>query len=206
MRRLCNDAVREALIVLWEASDRVCGKRLRPLVPILIEAMEQHGHLLVTPEVRLALPAMSAATIDRALHGVREPGGGRKGSVANLGPVAPWRMLVGSWFGGRRVLIEFKGSHFERDVILWGVRWYAAYPISYRQLEEMMQDRGVEVDHSTLNRWVSSMSHCWSRNFVRASVQWVAVGEWTRPISGSKVSGSTCIEPSTRLVPPWTSC
>jgi transposase-like protein len=44
-------------------------------------------------------------------------------------------------------LIEFKGSHFERDVILWGVRWYVAYPISYRQLEEMMQDRGVEVDH-----------------------------------------------------------
>ena len=51
-------------------------------------------------------------------------------------------------------MIEFKGSHFERDVILWGVRWYVAYPISYRQLEEMMQERGVEVDHSTLNRWV----------------------------------------------------
>jgi putative transposase len=33
-------------------------------------------------------------------------------------------------------MIEFKGSHFERDVILWGVRWYVAYPISYRQLEE----------------------------------------------------------------------
>ena len=51
-------------------------------------------------------------------------------------------------------MIDFKGSHFERDVILWGVRWYVAYPISYRQLEEMMQERGVEVDHSTLNRWV----------------------------------------------------
>ncbi len=50
--------------------------------------------------------------------------------------------------------IDFKGSHFERDVILWGVRWYVAYPISYRQLEEMMQERGVEVDHATLNRWV----------------------------------------------------
>ena len=35
-----------------------------------------------------------------------------------------------------------------------GVRWYVAYPISYRQLEEMMEDRGVEVDQSTLNRWV----------------------------------------------------
>jgi putative transposase len=52
------------------------------------------------------------------------------------------------------VSIEFKGSHFERDVILWGVRWYVAYPISYRQLEEMMEERGVEGDHSTLSRWV----------------------------------------------------
>ena len=51
-------------------------------------------------------------------------------------------------------MIEFKGSHFEREVILWGIRWYVAYPISYRQLEEMLQERGVEVDHSTLNRWV----------------------------------------------------
>ena len=53
---------------------------------------------------------------------------------------------------GRQAMIEFKGSHFEREVILWGVRWYVAYPISYRQLEEMMQERGVEVDHATLNR------------------------------------------------------
>ena len=50
--------------------------------------------------------------------------------------------------------IEFKGSHFERDVILSGVRWYVAYTLSYRQIEEMMQERGVEVDHSTLHRWV----------------------------------------------------
>ena len=51
-------------------------------------------------------------------------------------------------------MIDFKGSHFEREVILWGIRWYVAYPISYRQLEEMLEERGVEVDHSTLNRWV----------------------------------------------------
>ena len=77
-RRLYNDAVREALIVLWEASDRVCGKRLRSLLPILVEAMERHGHLQLAPEVRAGLLAMSAATIDRALHQAREPGGGRK--------------------------------------------------------------------------------------------------------------------------------
>jgi len=42
-------------------------------------------------------------------------------------------------------MIEFKGSHFERDVILWGVRWYVAYPISYRQLEEMMEERASRL-------------------------------------------------------------
>ena len=51
-------------------------------------------------------------------------------------------------------MVNFKGSQFEREIILWAVRWYVAYPISYRQLEEMMGERGVTVDHSTLNRWV----------------------------------------------------
>ena len=77
-RRLYSEAVREALIVIWEASDRICGKRLRPLVPILVAAMERHGHLHLVPEVRAGLEAMSAATIDRALRDAREPGGGRK--------------------------------------------------------------------------------------------------------------------------------
>ena len=48
----------------------------------------------------------------------------------------------------------FKWRHFAPDIILWGVRWYCLYPVSYRQLEEMMCDRGVEADHSTLSRWV----------------------------------------------------
>jgi putative transposase len=39
--------------------------------------------------------------------------------------------------------MDFKGSHFEHKIVLWGVRWYVAYPISYRQLEEMMGERGV---------------------------------------------------------------
>ncbi len=51
-------------------------------------------------------------------------------------------------------MIKFKRSHFEHDVILWGARWYVDYPIRYRQLEEMMEERGVEVVHSTLYRWV----------------------------------------------------
>jgi hypothetical protein len=75
-RRVYDLAVREALIVVWEASDRVCSKRLRPLVPLLIEAMERHGHLQLAPEVRGGLLSMSAATIDRALHEIKGQAGG----------------------------------------------------------------------------------------------------------------------------------
>ena len=75
--RVYDAAMREALIVLWEASDRVCGKRLRPLLPVLVEAMERHGHLQLAPEVRIGVLAMSAATIDRLLRDVRTAAGGR---------------------------------------------------------------------------------------------------------------------------------
>ena len=42
---------------------------------------------------------------------------------------------------------------FPIDVILVCIRWYVAYPLSYRHLEEMMEERGVSVDHSSINRW-----------------------------------------------------
>jgi transposase-like protein len=48
----------------------------------------------------------------------------------------------------------FKGRHFKYDIIIWAVRWYCKYGISYRDLEEMLVERGVEVDHSTIYRWV----------------------------------------------------
>jgi len=67
-RRIYGQATREALIVVWEASDRICGKRLRPLVPILVSAMERHGHLQLAPEVLVGLLTMSVATMDRALR------------------------------------------------------------------------------------------------------------------------------------------
>jgi hypothetical protein len=74
-RRIYDEAVREALIVVWEASDRICSKRLRPLLPLLVEAMERHGHVQLVPEVRAGLLAMSAATIDRALRDIRRQAG-----------------------------------------------------------------------------------------------------------------------------------
>ena len=50
--------------------------------------------------------------------------------------------------------ISFKGRHFQKDMILQSIRWYFAYSLSYRDIQELMQERGFSVDHSTINRWV----------------------------------------------------
>jgi putative transposase len=56
--------------------------------------------------------------------------------------------------GYQIVTIHFKGSHYPKSVILYAVFFYKRYAVSYRVLEEIMVERGVEVDHATLNRWV----------------------------------------------------
>src|SRR4051794_8167596 len=55
----------------------------------------------------------------------------------------------------RRAKDDFKGRHFEATLILQAVSWYLRYPLSYRDIEELFRERGLEVDHdATLNRWV----------------------------------------------------
>jgi putative transposase len=54
--------------------------------------------------------------------------------------------------------VSFKGAHFPQEIILTGVRWYVAYPLSTRHVEELMRERGVHVDHSPIHRWVIKYS------------------------------------------------
>lgn len=76
--RVYDEAVREALGVLWEASDRICGKRLKALLPALIVSLERHGHLALDDSVRQRVLAVSAATIDRLLEPRRKAAGRRR--------------------------------------------------------------------------------------------------------------------------------
>lgn len=55
-------------------------------------------------------------------------------------------------------MIDFKGSHYPKDVVLFAVFFYVRYAVSYRDLEEIMAERGIAVDHATLNRWVVKYS------------------------------------------------
>ncbi len=74
--------------------------------------------------------------------------------LAALLQTLPQSVGVGPREAGGRAMSDFKGRHFEGEIVLWAVRWYCRYGISYRDLEQMMGERGVAVDHSTIYRWV----------------------------------------------------
>ena len=81
-RRSYDGAVRQALIVVWEAADRICGKRLKAALPHRVESMERHGHLDLDPGVRQLLLAASAATLDRDCS---SPSGHRRAAGSDAG-------------------------------------------------------------------------------------------------------------------------
>ena len=65
-------------------------------------------------------------------------------------------MARGHALGRLRADLAFKGRQFAAEVILWAVRWYLMFPISYRDLELMLRDRGLAVDHTTVFRWIQA--------------------------------------------------
>ena len=71
---------------------------------------------------------------------------------------------------------DFKGRHFRGEIVLWAVRWYCRYAVSYRDLEAMMTERGVAVDHTTIYRWVQRFAP-----EIEKRLRW----QWRRPGSGS---------------------
>lgn len=82
-QRLYTIEVAEALVVVWQAANRICSKRLVPFLPELVEALERHGHLELSAESRERLLGISPATVDRLLAGVRQAGAGptRRGTT-----------------------------------------------------------------------------------------------------------------------------
>ncbi len=82
-------------------------------------------------------------------------------------------------------MTDFKWRHFQGDVILWAVRWYCRYPISYRDLEEMLAERGISVDHTTIYRWVQCYAPDGWRSGCAGSggVALIRAGAWMKPTS-----------------------
>jgi len=101
--RLYDQAVQQALISLWEASDRICGKRLKPLLPVLLAALERHGHIAMDSEIKDRLLALSPATIDRLLASTRAVACGRRKRRAPSGPRRKMPLRTFAEWGEARV-------------------------------------------------------------------------------------------------------
>ena len=87
-------------------------------------------------------------------------------------------------------MIDFKGSHYPKSVILHAVFFYIRYAVSYRDLEEILAERGVEVDHATLNRWVVKYAPLLA---AQAQKRKAAVGRsWRMDETYIKVKGRWC--------------
>src|SRR5262249_48374451 len=83
--------------------------------------------------------------------------------------------------------ISFKGAHFPPDIILMGVRWYVAYPLSYRHDKELGGGCGSPIDHATTRRWGEKYTPGWKEAFHRRKrLVWVS---WRMDETYIKVKG-----------------
>jgi len=82
---------------------------------------------------------------------------------------------------------SFKGAHFAKDIILVGVRWYVSYPLSYRHIEELMEERGESVDHATIQRWVVKSSPLLEAAFHRR--KWLLWVSWRMDETYIRIKG-----------------
>src|SRR3984957_6547970 len=100
----------------------------------------------------------------------------------------------------------FKGRHFDREIIVLCVRWYLRHKLSFRDLVEMMAERGLSLAHTTIMRWIQHYAPN-SRNAGTASLgQLDGPGASTRPTSKSKDAGPISTVPSTKREESSTSC
>ncbi|TPG44318.1 transposase [Roseomonas nepalensis] len=154
--RVYGPEIREALIQLWEVSDRVCGKRLRPMVRVLLPAMERHGRLELDAATRAKLLRVSAASIDRLLGEVRRLAGGGRRRPAGFGtavrrsvPVRTfndWRDPAPGWVeadfvthGGTSVAGAYVQTLVLTDV---ATGWTECIPLVVREAEMVVHALG----------------------------------------------------------------
>jgi hypothetical protein len=93
----------------------------------------------------------------------------------------------------------FAGRHFDREVIILYVRWYLRYKLSFRDLVEMIAERGLSLAHTTIMSWFGGMPWSSSSAGTASEGPVVARGESVRPISRYAANGSTSIEPWIKL-------
>jgi hypothetical protein len=100
----------------------------------------------------------------------------------------------------------FRGRHFEDEIIILCVRWYLRYSLSYRDLEEMMAERGLSLDHSTIWRWVQRYAPILNQRIRQSCGAGTVLGEWMKATFASLESGHIYTERWILKATQFTSC
>jgi len=152
-RRRYGPAVQEALAVAWAAAHYICAKRLVPFLPELVSALERHGHLEVSEEVRAQLLTLSSATADRLLRPLRQKEGLRGISTTRRGSLLKHQVPVrtfADWMDRQPGFMEAdlvahcghraEGA-FLHTLVLTDVAtgWTECLPLMYRTQEAVVQ-------------------------------------------------------------------
>jgi len=147
--RIYTDDVGKALIKVWEASNRICSKRLVPYLPTFVEALERHGHLDITDDTRRRLLSISPATVDRILYKKRHGGSPRSKSNTRRGSLLKHQIPVRTftdWNESRPGFLEADcvahcgssmGGTFVQSLVLTDVLtgWTECIPLLYKDME-----------------------------------------------------------------------
>ena len=154
--RKYDDDVREALLVVWEAANRICSKRLVPFLPELVEVLERYDHLHLTADVRERLLAISASTVDRLLYAVRH--GEKTSGLSTTKPGGLLKHMIqirtfADWDADRPGFLEVDlvahcgddgGGHFLYTLVMTDVAtgWIELAALLFRDQETTLQ--GIE--------------------------------------------------------------
>jgi len=151
--RAYGPAVQEALAAAWAAANFICGKRLVPFLPQLVPALERHGHLTLTDEVRGQLMAISPATVDRLLRPLRQADHPRGRGTTRAGGLLKHQIPIrtfADWEENRPGFMEADlvahcgpSTHgtFLNTLVLTDIAtgWTECLPLLYRSQEEVLQ-------------------------------------------------------------------
>lgn len=87
------------------------------------------------------------------------------------------------------MLLNFSGRHFKSEIIMMAIRWYLSYSLSYREVEELLLERGISVDHSTIQRWVERYGKELESIFRKKHKRYGAYTSWRMDETYIKLNG-----------------
>lgn len=151
--RIYGPPVQAALVIAWKAANGICGKRLVPFLPTLVEALERHGHLCLTPEIRQLLLTLSPATADRLLQPSRRADPERGLSTTRSGQLLKHQITVrtfADWNEGRPGFMEadlvahcggsVQGAYLHTFVLTdVATGWTECLPLLLRSQDEVLR-------------------------------------------------------------------